>query len=160
MLTLLEKTELKAKNGSYKYRVRCDCGVETVIAYNQMTRGHAKSCGCLNKRRGEASPNFKHGFANKSHPEYKKYQREKFDIHRYNLLPEQKKVIMEKQDGRCAICGYKFGQKTGDMHVDHCHKSGEVRGFLCDLCNRGLGYFKDNAAALKRAIEYLNAHKE
>lgn len=160
MLTLLEMTEQKASNGSYKYRVQCDCGKEAVVAYSQMVRGHAKSCGCLSLRRGEEAPNYKHGLSNKDHPENKRYQREKFDKHRYNLLPDQKQLIMEKQNGCCAICGYKFGQKAGDMHVDHCHTSGDVRGFLCDLCNRGLGYFKDNVAALKRAAEYLQESEE
>ena len=155
MLTLIEKTDMKTANGSYKYRVRCDCGMEAVVAYNQMVRGHAKSCGCLNLRKGPDAPNFKHGLSDKNHPENKSYQRKKYDIHKYNLTPEQKLSIMEKQGGKCAICGYTFGQKVGDMHVDHCHTSGKVRGFLCDLCNRGLGYFRDSSSTLNRAADYL-----
>ena len=160
MLTLLERTDQKAKNGSYKYRVLCDCGTETIGTYSLMTQGRMKSCGCLNLRKGSESPNYKHGLSDKDHPDNKLYQREKYDKCRYNLLPDQKEAIMKRQEGRCAICGYRFGQKTGDMHIDHCHTSGEVRGFLCDLCNRGLGYFKDSAVALKRAAEYLQTAED
>ena len=155
MLTLIEKTDMKAKNGSYKYRVLCDCGTETIGTYSLMSQGRMKSCGCLNLRKGSESPNYIHGLSNKDHPENKRYQREKFDKHRYNLLPDQKQLIREKQNGCCAICGYKFGQKVGDMHIDHCHSTGVIRGFLCDLCNRGLGYFKDSPDFLNSAANYL-----
>tara|TARA_B110000503_G_scaffold127351_2_gene196989 strand:+ start:733 stop:1053 length:321 start_codon:yes stop_codon:yes gene_type:complete len=88
-------------------------------------------------------------------PEYKKYQRECFDRCRYNLEPDHKQAILDRQHGGCAVCEYKFGQKTGDMHVDHDHTSGAVRGLLCDLCNRGLGYFKDNPKVLEQAAKYI-----
>jgi hypothetical protein len=155
MLTLLFRTNEQSKNGSYKYMTRCDCGTEKVVAYNQMTRGSTKSCGCLQLRKGEDSPNFKHGLALKSHPEYKRYQRECFDRHRYNLEPQHKAALLDAQNGGCAICGYKFEQKVGDMKVDHDHKTGAVRGLLCDLCNRGLGMFRDNQDNLTKAISYL-----
>jgi hypothetical protein len=29
---------------------------------------------------------------------------------------------------------------------------------LCDLCNRGLGHFRENAAVLRKAAAYLEAH--
>ena len=30
-----------------------------------------------------------------------------------------------------------------------------IRGLLCDLCNKGLGCFKDNVINLETAIKYL-----
>ena len=39
--------------------------------------------------------------------------------------------------------------------VDHCHKTGKIRGLICDSCNVGLGRFKDNIDNLKNAIKYL-----
>jgi hypothetical protein len=155
MLTLVMQLNAKTANGSYKYIVQCDCGESKVVAYSAMARSNTKSCGCLQRRKGKESPNFKHGLALKSHPEYKRYQREAFDRFKYNLEPEHKQALLDKQNGCCAICGYKFGQKKGDIKVDHCHTKGHVRGLLCDLCNRGLGYFKDNTNSFKNAIKYL-----
>jgi hypothetical protein len=155
MLTLVMMLNQKNGNGSYRYIVQCDCGESKAIYYNQMARGNTKSCGCLQRRKGKESPNFKHGLALKSHPEYKRYQREAFDRFKYNLEPNHKQALLDKQNGCCAICGYKFGQKKGDIKVDHCHTKGHVRGLLCDLCNRGLGYFRDNVNSFKNAINYL-----
>jgi hypothetical protein len=157
MLTLLFRTGEQSKNSSYKYMTRCDCGTEKVIAYSQMKNGKAKSCGCLQRRTGQNSPNFKHGLSqNRETEEYKRYQRECLDRFKYGLEPEHKQAILDSQNGCCAICGYKFGQKIGDMKVDHCHSTNVVRGLLCDLCNRGLGMFRDQTNRLSKAIEYLN----
>lgn len=59
--------------------------------------------------------------------------------------------LLEKQDGRCAICPNLLYSPC----LDHDHETGEIRGALCDTCNRGLGYFYDNPTYLARAIEYL-----
>lgn len=51
----------------------------------------------------------------------------------------------------CEICG----RQTDNLHLDHCHSTGNFRGFLCSPCNRGLGDFRDDPAVLERAIAYL-----
>lgn len=71
---------------------------------------------------------------------------------RYKLLAHEYQDLALKQEGRCAICDEPFND---DDHVDHCHTSGKVRGLLCHSCNRGLGFFKDSALRLIRAINYL-----
>jgi len=45
-------------------------------------------------------------------------------------------LLLEAQDGGCAICGAK--PKTRRLHVDHDHATGKVRGLLCHRCNRVL----------------------
>jgi hypothetical protein len=76
----------------------------------------------------------------------------------YNITFDDYKVLLEKQDYKCAIC------KTADMKsrrtewfaVDHDHNSGKVRGLLCNNCNRGIGLLQDSVENLTNAINYLN----
>ena len=56
------------------------------------------------------------------------------------------------QDGKCAICRLVC---IKSLAVDHCHKTGKIRGLLCMRCNTALGMFKDDPSLLLRAIEYL-----
>lgn len=68
-------------------------------------------------------------------------------------------TLLESQDRKCAICGVEYDSLDYEMHVDHCHSSGKIRGLLCKPCNLGLGLFKDNSETLLKAIEYLNINK-
>lgn len=58
--------------------------------------------------------------------------------------------LMEKQGGKCAICG-----EHKKLCLDHDHANGIFRGLLCDGCNHGLGMFRDNPKLLQSAITYL-----
>lgn len=62
------------------------------------------------------------------------------------------------QGYKCAICLTEITSKN--KNVDHCHKTGHVRGVLCTLCNTALGMMKDDVSKLQRAIEYLNYFEE
>ncbi len=72
---------------------------------------------------------------------------------RYNITREEYALMLETQQGRCAICN---GKRPYNLPVDHDHKTGEVRGLLCKLCNnRLLPAGRDNVAILTAAIDYL-----
>jgi hypothetical protein len=67
---------------------------------------------------------------------------------------EQERI---KQNYKCLLCGAgEKDQHHGRLYVDHCHVTGKYRGLLCNLCNTGLGAFKDNTEVIQKAIEYLN----
>lgn len=71
---------------------------------------------------------------------------------RYKLLKHEYDDLVLKQEGKCAVCNDDF--EDNDC-VDHDHNTGKVRGLLCPSCNKGLGFFKDSALRLIRAINYL-----
>lgn len=76
---------------------------------------------------------------------------------RYGITREDYNKLAEEQFNMCAIChSPTVGRNHKYFHVDHNHTTGKVRGLLCDLCNRGLGYFKDDSFLLERASRYLN----
>lgn len=73
-------------------------------------------------------------------------------IRKYGMSPECFQLMLLLQRNACGICKEVFSKEPC---VDHCHKTGEVRGLLCHPCNRGLGGFRDTIAFLKSAEEYL-----
>lgn len=58
----------------------------------------------------------------------------------------------------CEICGQPPNGRTRTLHLDHDHKTGKFRGWLCDSHNRALGHFKDDPNLLRKAIAYLEAN--
>lgn len=81
----------------------------------------------------------------------------------YGLTIEDVGIILKNQNYKCAICGQEislFGSsKKLTAHVDHDHKTGKIRGLLCQECNIGLGKFRDNTEYLLGALSYLKKNK-
>lgn len=75
---------------------------------------------------------------------------------KYGLTIEQVDQMLSGQGGACAICRRtEPGGRWGTFVVDHCHKTGRVRGLLCDPCNRGIGFLKEDPERIRRAAHYL-----
>ena len=88
--------------------------------------------------------------------EEKRNRNRRQQISLYGLTVEQYDAMLMEQNYVCAICNKSEKSSTrGVLFIDHDHKTGKVRGLLCDTCNRGLGYFYDNKSFLHNAIEYL-----
>ena len=85
-----------------------------------------------------------------------RYHTQSYRLRQYGVTREW--YIAEVSKG-CAICKTPLCHdsliKRERGHIDHCHTTGKVRGILCDLCNKGLGQFKDNITNLENAIVYL-----
>ena len=69
----------------------------------------------------------------------------------YGLDEVEYQTMLEAQNHVCAICKVRMIKP----HVDHNHQTKVIRGLLCDGCNRGLGYFKENSKALRNAADYI-----
>jgi len=91
--------------------------------------------------------------------EYKLAKKSAYLKNEYGLTLSQ---YIEKLQAQkyCAICGVELFTNDPNSHLDHCHKTGKLRDFLCGNCNRGIGSFKDNIQSLEKAIQYLKSHNE
>lgn len=72
---------------------------------------------------------------------------------RYGVAPKQYNALWRLQRGKCALCRRDLRFMT--RHMDHCHRTGVVRGLLCLHCNMGLGHLRDKAPLALEAIRYL-----
>ena len=74
----------------------------------------------------------------------------------YNRSFEQYQSLIDAQQGTCAICNKVPDAKDRwTLQIDHCHKTGKVRGLLCVNCNTSLGKFNDDPVLLQKASKYL-----
>jgi hypothetical protein len=83
----------------------------------------------------------------------------------YGITEEEYTLLWENTKGVCKICNATmesalFKNTRGVRAVvDHCHKTGDIRGIICHKCNGGLGQFDDDLENLKRAVQYLEESK-
>lgn len=62
--------------------------------------------------------------------------------------------LVEWQHRQCAICRRKF-TPSRLAYLDHEHKTGEIRGALCNRCNGLLGVVGEDVQLLLRMVRYL-----
>ena len=55
----------------------------------------------------------------------------------------------------CPICEKTTICGISKIVLDHCHQTGNVRGWICESCNTGIGRFDDDPDVVFRAIEWL-----
>lgn len=84
---------------------------------------------------------------------------------RRGITEHQFNLMMEKQNGLCAICGRQEWRKSRTdgkvtaLCIDHCHSTNKVRQLLCHACNTAIGKFEDSVEIMEKAIAYINYHK-
>ena len=86
------------------------------------------------------------------------------DLKKYdkNLTPEVWNSMFEAQGRRCANLGCRSespNRKDGKWCTDHDHKTGKVRGILCQYCNVMLGQAQDDPSRLIGGAKYLEERK-
>ncbi|MEV6049978.1 endonuclease VII domain-containing protein [Streptomyces sp. NPDC052107] len=69
------------------------------------------------------------------------------------LTEAERDALIASQRGLCAIC-----PAAPPAHVDHCHKTGRVRGVLCFNCNSAIGKLRDDPDVGRRAVAYLEGN--
>lgn len=75
----------------------------------------------------------------------------------FGITLEQYDLMLEKQNGLCAICSEPPTDKKA-LAVDHNHVSGKIRSLLCMRCNLAIGMFEERKDLLIKAMDYLNKY--
>ncbi len=73
----------------------------------------------------------------------------------YGINLKEYNLLIEKYNNSCGICGIHQSELEKSLCVDHCHKTGKIRGLLCNCCNMVLGKFEDDLQMFQKAIDYL-----
>jgi hypothetical protein len=82
-------------------------------------------------------------------PEVKKHYKEYMEKWH---IKRREKIMGSPKPSICPVC------KRGGIRIcmDHNHKTGKMRGWLCDKCNVTLGRVDDSPKILLALIKYLN----
>lgn len=102
----------------------------------------------------EAHPGKKAEYARNSvvrHGEnHKDYQRKYQRKYRWRVMNMPQPTRPEPE--WCECCG-RISEKT--LHLDHDHKTGSFRGWICGPCNHALGLLGDDRDGVLKALAYL-----
>jgi hypothetical protein len=89
----------------------------------------------------------------KRHYEKNKRKKNDFRVSLRHKHLEQKATRPRPET--CEVCGSPPVRGHKVLCWDHCHATGEFRGWLCASCNNALGMAKDDPAILRKLADYL-----
>ncbi len=130
---------------------------QKAVENNEVTYFTGKPC-----KRGHISVRFTNNSQCKAClQEYAKEHQTRLHLKKnFNLTEGEYNLILENQNGVCAICKETEtvidgqSKKLKPLSVDHCHITGKIRGLLCTACNTGIGLLKHEPYILKAAALY------
>lgn len=98
----------------------------------------------------------------KNRPEYSRRRRNTQLKGLYGITLNEFELRLEQQNNQCEICGCQFIQDSKGLlkaSVDHNHKTGKIRGIICNTCNLTLGRVKEDVSILYKMIQYLEKYE-
>lgn len=78
-------------------------------------------------------------------------------LKKYGITFKDKVSMYRNQKEACAIC--KKHMDFFKLCVDHCHKTGQTRGLLCQHCNVALGFLLEDRMTCQRMVKYITKHE-
>ena len=89
-------------------------------------------------------------------PQRAEWRRQRDYEQKYNVTVTEYDEMVTIQNSQCGICGKDKPGGVGRWAIDHNHKTGAVRGLLCQKCNTGGGLFNDDPGLLRKAAEWFS----
>lgn len=81
-------------------------------------------------------------------------------LRHYGMSLKDYYKLLKEQNYSCALCEKAFEKGGRKPAVDHCHKTGKIRGIIHPCCNTLLGQAGDDISVLELAIKYLQKYHE
>lgn len=83
---------------------------------------------------------------------------------KYGIDEKTYTAMLTDCGGLCTICRKPESCKNrrGEVRklaVDHCHRTGKVRGLLCQQCNQAIARLRDDPILCRAAAEYLEKNQ-
>ena len=75
-------------------------------------------------------------------------------LREYGISVEKYQELLKQQGGLCKICKQLETQQR-KLSIDHNHKTGKVRGLLCNRCNVAIGLLNEDIGIIHNVIIYL-----
>lgn len=145
---LSKKTYKRGPQGRVKDR---QSKIKRMTAWQKTPEGRAKRKAYHSSFRGQCARDLYKG------AEVKERRRTAQLKQKYGLTLERFSQMLKNQKGTCMTCQVILTSKRGyrGVCVDHCHRTGRVRGILCWRCNVLLGHVNDDPKLLRRLALYL-----
>jgi hypothetical protein len=124
-------------------------GHEKYLANPEPAKRRARNWQVKNRERYAANQRRWKESGGKALSDRKSHLRRKF-----GLTPDEYETKLAAQGGGCALCG-RLPAPGRQLDIDHDHRTGAVRGLVCNTCNQGLGQFRDDPIRLAHAAAYL-----
>lgn len=70
---------------------------------------------------------------------------------RFGITVSELTDFVNDRGNKCEVCG----SSEGNMHLDHSHDTGKIRGLLCHGCNVSLGLVKEDPETLRGLANYI-----
>ena len=140
-------TRTKSNSTVHHWNCKCDCGTERSVRGDSLTRGHTKSCGCINKQLAKHHPSWK-GHEDISASLWKQFKwGAKSRKLVFTITIEEAWRLFQKQKGRCAFTGMelKFPKDARDVSANAS----------IDRINSKKGYTIDNVQWVDKRINFM-----
>lgn len=130
-------------NNKEKYCKKCDTWVPLDLFYKAKIKKHRMS------GRGPYCKPCTKIYSSIWHAKnWSTYGRKRQIEKKYGLSMKEYNSLVASHKGRCGIC-----KDTKKLYIDHCHKTGKVRGLLCCKCNLNLGYTEKYYKSINKYLQ-------
>ena len=78
---------------------------------------------------------------------------------KYGISHEAYELKKETQGGHCYICGRTDASLKKGLNLDHNHETGQLRKFLCPMCNMVVGIVEGNPYLIPLVFQYIHDYE-